>query len=207
MHRRRRRRIGLNGMAQITPATRHMRALGVQRLKWAFDRIQEFAYLLAFANWRPRCPSRELSCITKRPHGVTLHQTRVDYLVTAATLQAVLAARVHGCAGVQHRCALQLQDRGDAHVLEGELDLRCGERTVRGGPGTCVFVPPGAAHAFGNSGSSPGRMLLITAPPGHEKYFDELRDLVAKGGKPDPEALANLRAKYDTVQLATLTTG
>jgi hypothetical protein len=50
-------------------------------------------------------------------------------------------------------------------------------------------------------------MLLITAPPGHEKYFDELRDLIANGGKPDPDALANLRAKYDTVQLATLTPG
>ena len=69
------------------------------------------------------------------------------------------------------------------------------------------FVPPGAAHSFGNSGSSPARMLLITAPPGHEKYFDELRDLIAKGGKPDPDALAKLRAKYDTVQLATLTPG
>jgi hypothetical protein len=53
-------------------------------------------------------------------------------------------------------------------------------------------------------------MLLITAPPGHEKYFDELRDLIAKGGKPDPGALAKLRAeraKYDSVQLATLTPG
>jgi hypothetical protein len=48
-------------------------------------------------------------------------------------------------------------------------------------------------------------MLLITAPPGHENYFDELRDLIAKGGKPDSDALAELRAKYDTVQLATLT--
>ena len=93
------------------------------------------------------------------------------------------------------------------YVLEGELDLRCGDKTVRGGPGTFVFVPPGAAHAFGNSGTTTGRMLLITAPPGHEKYFDELRDLVAKGGKPDPEALAKLRAKYDTIQLATLTAG
>ena len=91
------------------------------------------------------------------------------------------------------------------YVLEGEIDLRCGERVVRGGPGTFVFVPPGVAHAFGNSSSASGRMLLITAPPGHEKYFDELRDLIAKGGKPDPEALAKLRAKYDTVQLATLT--
>ena len=62
-----------------------------------------------------------------------------------------------------------------------------------------MFVPPGTAHAFGNSGTAPGRMLLITAPPGHEKYFDELRDLVAKGGKPDADALAKLRAKYDTV--------
>jgi hypothetical protein len=34
-----------------------------------------------------------------------------------------------------------------------------------------------------------------------------LRDLIAKGGNPDPEALAQLRAKYDTVQLATLTAG
>jgi hypothetical protein len=49
-------------------------------------------------------------------------------------------------------------------------------------------------------------MLPITAPPGYEKYFDELRDLIAKG-KADAEALASLRAKYDTVQLATLTAG
>jgi hypothetical protein len=68
-----------------------------------------------------------------------------------------------------------------------------------------VSVPPGVAHAFGNSGSAPARMLLITAPPGHEKYFDKLRDPIAKSGKPDPEALAKLRGKYDTVQLATLT--
>jgi hypothetical protein len=33
-----------------------------------------------------------------------------------------------------------------------------------------------------------------------------LRDLIGKG-KPDPEALAALRAKYDTVQLASLTAG
>jgi hypothetical protein len=49
-------------------------------------------------------------------------------------------------------------------------------------------------------------MLLIAAPPGHEKYFDELSGL-AKAGKPDPVKLAKLREKYDTVQIATLTTG
>jgi hypothetical protein len=49
-------------------------------------------------------------------------------------------------------------------------------------------------------------MPPITAQPGHEKYFDELRDLIAKA-KADAEALASLRAKYDTAQLATLTAG
>ena len=42
---------------------------------------------------------------------------------------------------------------------------------------------------------------------GAPRTFDELRDLIAEGGKPDPEALAKLRAKYDTVQIATLTPG
>ncbi|MBV8139178.1 MAG: cupin domain-containing protein [Deltaproteobacteria bacterium] len=137
-------------------------------------------------------------------HGITLHQTRVDYLVTAQHSKQCSLFEFTVAPGF-NTGAFPHQNRGDLYVLEGELDLRCGERTVPGGPGTCVFVPPGAAHAFGNSGSKSGRMLLITAPAGHEKYFDELRDLIAKGGKPDSDALAKLRAKYDTVQLATLT--
>jgi mannose-6-phosphate isomerase-like protein (cupin superfamily) len=140
-------------------------------------------------------------------HGVTLHQTRVDYLVTAEHSKQCSLFEFTVAPGFNTGAHYHTKIEEIFYVLEGELDLRCGERTVRGGPGTCVFVPPGAAHAFGNSGSKPGRMLLITAPPGHEKYFDELRDLVAKGGKPDPDALAKLRAKYDTVQLATLTPG
>jgi len=140
-------------------------------------------------------------------HGVTLHQTRIDYLVTAENSKQCSLFELTVAPGFNTGAHYHTKIEEIFYVLEGELDLRCGERTVRGGAGTCVFVPPGAAHAFGNSGSSPGRMLLITAPPGHEKYFDELRDLIAKGGKPDPDALAKLRAKYDTVQLATLTPG
>ena len=65
----------------------------------------------------------------------------------------------------------------------------------------------GAVHTFGNSGSSLAQMLLITAPPGHERYFEEFSELLAKGGPLDPEALAALRRKYDTVQMSTLTSG
>jgi mannose-6-phosphate isomerase-like protein (cupin superfamily) len=140
-------------------------------------------------------------------HGVTLHQTRIDYLVTAEHSKQCSLFEFTVAPGFNTGVHYHTKIEEIFYVLEGELDLRCGDRTLRGGPGTCVFVPPGAAHSFGNSGSSPARMLLITAPPGHEKYFDELRDLIAKGGKPDPDALAKLRAKYDTVQLATLTPG
>jgi mannose-6-phosphate isomerase-like protein (cupin superfamily) len=140
-------------------------------------------------------------------HGVTLHQTRIDYLVTAEHSKQCSLFEFTVAPGFNTGAHYHTKIEEIFYVIEGELDLRCGERTLRGGPGTCVFVPPGAAHAFGNSGSAPGRMLLITAPPGHEKYFDELRDLIAKGGKPDPDALAKLRAKYDTVQLTTLTPG
>ncbi len=52
-----------------------------------------------------------------------------------------------------------------------------------------------------------GRLLVIAAPAGHERYFEELAALLATGGPPDPAAIAALRRKYDTVQLSTLTNG
>src|SRR5215472_10771747 len=98
-------------------------------------------------------------------HGVTLHQTRIDYLVTAEHSKQCSLFEFTVAPGFNTGAHYHTKIEEIFYVLEGELDLRCGEHTVRGGPGTCVFVPPGAAHAFGNSGSSPGRMLLITAPP------------------------------------------
>ena len=49
-------------------------------------------------------------------------------------------------------------------------------------------------------------MLLITAPPGHEKYFDELRDLIAKGGKPDRWQAGPRRARQAACQVRHGTT-
>jgi hypothetical protein len=72
------------------------------------------------------------------------------------------------------------------------------------GPGVSAFVPPGVAHSFGNTGTATARILVIASPPGHEKYFNELAELVSKGGPPDPEAIAKLRAKYDTIQVSAL---
>jgi hypothetical protein len=47
-------------------------------------------------------------------------------------------------------------------------------------------------------------MLLHVSPPGHEIYLQELADLLARGGPPDPEAIGELRARHDIEQLSSL---
>jgi mannose-6-phosphate isomerase-like protein (cupin superfamily) len=111
------------------------------------------------------------------------------------------------------------------YVVEGELDLlafeprirtadnwlawqsHTGEHVVRGGPGTLMFVPIGCPHAFANPGTVPVKVFLQVAPPGHERYFEELGEMLARSATPDREAIAALRQRYDTEQLTPLLPG
>jgi len=90
------------------------------------------------------------------------------------------------------------------YVLDGELEFRLGEETFNAAPGACVFVPPRVPHAFANRTQAPAKFLLMTSPPTHDRYFVELADILARSGPPDSEAIAALRAKYDTQQLSSL---
>jgi mannose-6-phosphate isomerase-like protein (cupin superfamily) len=90
------------------------------------------------------------------------------------------------------------------YILEGELDLRLGDREFRAGPGAFVFVPPPTPHYIANRGTKPGRLLLGCNPAGHENYFMELSALLAKPGPPDSATIAALRQKYDTIQISAL---
>lgn len=108
------------------------------------------------------------------------------------------------------------------YVLDGELDLLAfeplvrtsgdwqtwesssGAKVARGGPGSLMHVPPGCPHAFANPGTVAARMLFVVAPSGHEHYIQELAQLVAGGGPPDPNAIAELRRRHDIQQLTPL---
>ena len=108
------------------------------------------------------------------------------------------------------------------YVLEGELDLLAfeprdrsedwhewessnGKRFLHGGPGSLLFIPPGCPHAFSNPTDRPARVLFQAAPSGHEDYLDELASLLRESrGRPDPEAVAELRRRYDIEQLTAL---
>ena len=112
------------------------------------------------------------------------------------------------------------------YVLEGELDLLAfeprtrtsgdwhewvsdsGQRFLRGGAGSLMFVPAGCPHAFANLSNRAARMLFQAAPSGHEEYLDELAALLqAANGRPDPAAVAELRRRYDIEQLTPLRGG
>ena len=88
------------------------------------------------------------------------------------------------------------------YLLEGECEWHVGDKTVRATPGTYLFIPPGVPHNITNVSAKPARVLMTVSPPGHEHYFEEL----AAQGAPDAKALADLRDRYDTDQLSTLTT-
>ena len=91
------------------------------------------------------------------------------------------------------------------YVLAGECEWQVGEKTIRAVPGTFLFLPPGVPHNIKNVSESSARVLMTVSPPGHEHYFEELATLAARGA-PDPNALADLRDRYDTDQISTLTT-
>ena len=112
------------------------------------------------------------------------------------------------------------------YVLEGELDLLAfepakrtedrwhewesagGDRVVRAGAGSCMFVPPGCPHAFRNSTDKPARMLFQSYPsPDHERYFEEIAEIWAAGGAVDPDAVQRLRDRYDVNQITPLRYG
>ena len=92
------------------------------------------------------------------------------------------------------------------YVLEGECEWQVGDQLVHAKTGAYVFIPPGVPHNIGNASDKPARMIMTVSPPGHEHYFEELAQLVARGGPPDANVIAELRSRYDTEQLSALKT-
>ena len=84
------------------------------------------------------------------------------------------------------------------YVLEGEMAFVCGDKWLKGGPGTYVFGPREIAHGFKVIGDQPARMLLMCAPGGFEKFVQELgQPASTPPGPPDFAKLAAVAAKYE----------
>ncbi len=58
------------------------------------------------------------------------------------------------------------------YILEGEMTASVGGQTIKGTPGTVIFVPPDVVHSF-EIESEQMRMLVLLTPAGLEGYFKE----------------------------------
>jgi quercetin dioxygenase-like cupin family protein len=82
------------------------------------------------------------------------------------------------------------------YVLEGTLTMDVDGERHELGAGSFACVPPGIAHTFSNSGSSPVRVLNFNTPGGFEHYMRDLGE-AAKSGPLTPEVMGPIASRYD----------
>jgi uncharacterized cupin superfamily protein len=148
-----------------------------------------------------------LQALIYEPEGgdtLELRGTKVRVLCTAADSVGASTFEFHAAPGFDTGSHYHSKIEEQFYVIDGEMELRVGDRILVGRPGTFVTVPAGIAHAFANRGDRRARMLLVCTPPGHERYFAELAEILARPGAPDPDEIGALRARFDTTQVSPL---
>ena len=88
------------------------------------------------------------------------------------------------------------------YVLEGEFEFLARDEWIKVAPGSFVYVPKDSLHTFKNAGDSVGRLLVIVAPAGLDKFFEEAgepgTDISSPPGPPDVEKLLAIAERYGT---------
>jgi oxalate decarboxylase/phosphoglucose isomerase-like protein (cupin superfamily) len=161
-------------------------------------------------------------------HGRTIstHAQQVTFKVTGEHSRSASSFEVVVPPGFDVGAHAHARSEELFYIIEGELDVLAfepkvrtpddwrqwesasGRRYVRATPGTLILVPPGCPHAFANPTGAPAKMFFqASPPPDHERYFEELLDILNSGGEVDHEAIVKLRERYDIEQLTPLRHG
>jgi|SRR5437660_8773703 len=165
--------------------------------------------------------------IVPRGHGRPISTGGMDitYKVTSEHAKSASSFEVLVAPGFDVGAHVHKEGEELFYILEGELDLLSfepsirtqgnwqawqsptGERVYRGSPGCMMFVPPGCPHAFANPSTTPARMFFQASSFSQERYFEELMEIVTRGGPPDIAAIEALRGRYGIEQLTPLIPG
>lgn len=91
------------------------------------------------------------------------------------------------------------------YILDGSVELTCGDRSVTARAGDFVYAPRDVPHKYVVLGDKPARILLLFSRPGFEMFFTEGGTPLDQppSGPPDPDALRRLVEKYDMELLQT----
>jgi quercetin dioxygenase-like cupin family protein len=75
-----------------------------------------------------------------------------------------------GCGNPPH-----IHDREDEtfYLQQGTLTVHVGGKTLNASTGDVVQLPRGIAHAFQNNGDVDAKVLVVAAPAGLERFFEE----------------------------------
>jgi quercetin dioxygenase-like cupin family protein len=111
------------------------------------------SFALSFANMQTRVIAGTADA---NPSGVAAPYTVMDMRIGT-----------HGGAPA-HR---SLDEDKTFVVLEGSLEFQTGDTVRNVSPGDAVTVERGHVHGFTNRTNSDARMLLISAPAGHDAFF------------------------------------
>ena len=83
------------------------------------------------------------------------------------------------------------------YVLEGEVTILLGEKTMTATAGTFAFVPRGTVHTFSNRSTREARLLVIISPPGFERAFEQMSEVAPSADQPpDMARLAAIAEKH-----------
>jgi quercetin dioxygenase-like cupin family protein len=80
-------------------------------------------------------------------------------------------------------------------VLKGTFLFKAAGTITRVSEGAWVFIPGGIAHAFLNSGTENGQLLIETFPAGMRKYFEEISSFLTSEPV-DQQALGHVNERY-----------
>ena len=100
-------------------------------------------------------------------HAITYKATKEETGGAYSLLEVVLT----GDGPPQH---IHKAEEEAFYVLEGEVNIKIGEQTIKGTVGSFVLIPRGTVHTFWNAGPTPAKLLGIFSPPGFEQFFVEV---------------------------------
>src|SRR5262245_42748161 len=56
------------------------------------------------------------------------------------------------------------------YVVSGEFQFVFDRGVIKGGPGTCLYLPRGIVHTFGRVGDEVGQLLVMVTPAGFGRF-------------------------------------